>query len=536
MMFDRLTALVVDDQELMRAVTANQLRSMGWGKVLTAKNGADALRTLRGQRVDVLLADWNMPVMSGLELLRAVRGDAKLGQLPVLMVTSETARSRIQDVVAAGVNGLLVKPYNVAVLRARLERILSTDPADSSAAAARLAARAQKEGDAAAADSPGTLPPVHILLVDTSAESLAALTGLFKDDYQVSVAASGLAALKVCRSPNPPDLVLTDTVMPEMDGFTMAGHMREATATATIPIIFVTADASQEARLKGMELGAVDFVPKAMPARELRQRVRNFLRFVELRKQLQSDYDHMLENARLREEVENTTRHDLKGSLAGIVGMVQALSGDEAMPERYADKLTLVRETAQQALASVNLAGDMFAIETGRYRLAAKPVAVGEVLRRIVELARVAHADKELTVAVDTDVFVGQAVPQAEGDEGLCYSLFHNLIKNACEAAPRKTKVLVALKDESPLCIQIQNKGVVPLEIRDAFFDKFVTHGKHSGSGLGTYSARMLTMAQNGTVSMHTSDADNLTTLTVWLPRHVPAPLAGVVSDNLYSP
>ncbi len=536
MMFDRLTALVVDDQELMRAVTANQLRSMGWGKVLTAKNGAEALRTLRGQRVDVLVADWNMPVMSGLELLRAVRGDPKLALMPVLMVTSETARSRIQDVIAAGVNGLLVKPYNAALLRTRLERMLATDPSELAAHVAKAAAAAGKDADALNPDSPSALPPTRILLVDPNAQSMATLSALFKDDYDLSTASSGAAALQACRAKTLPDLLLSDTAMPDMDGFAMVRRLRETHATANIPVIFITADTSDAARLQGMELGAVDFVPKTMPDKELRQRVRNFLRFVELRKQLQSDYDHMLENARLREEVENMTRHDLKGSLSGIVGMVQTLSADEAMPERYTAQLKLVQESAQQALSSVNLAGDMFAIETGRYQLAAKPVPVGEVLRRIVELARVAHADKELSVVVDTDVFVGKEVPQAEGEEGLCYSLFHNLVKNACEAAPRKSKVVVTLKDETPLCIQIQNKGVVPHDIRDTFFDKFVTSGKHSGSGLGTYSARMLTMAQNGTISMSTNDADNLTTLTVWLPRHVPAPPEAGVPDNLYAP
>lgn len=532
MMFDRLTALVVDDQELMRSVTANQLRSMGWGKVLTAKNGADALRTLRAQRVDALLADWNMPVMSGLELLRNVRADAKLSRLPVLMVTSETARTRIQDVIAAGVSGLLVKPFNASVLRARLERMLSADPKEPAKTPSRAPTSGGSSDGADGPESQIMAPPTRILVVDDNPTSLSVLSRLFKDDYDVSAASDGREALKVCRSFTPPDLVLIDVQMPGMDGFEAVRHMRDNPSTANIPVIFITSDTSSEARLKGMELGAVDFVPKTTPPRELRQRVRNFLRFVELRKQLQSDYDAMLENARLREEVENITRHDLKGSLSGIVGMVQTLADDDNMPPRYAERLKLVKETAQQALSSVNLAGDMYKIETGRYKLVAKPVPLGDVLRRIVELSRVAFADKELNIVVDTDVPVGQEIPMAEGEEALCYSLFHNLIKNACEAAPRKSKVQVLLKDETPLRVLIQNKGVVPNDIRDTFFDKFVTQGKAAGSGLGTYSARMLAMAQHGTINMQTDDADNLTTLTVWLPRHAHAATSLPVADN----
>lgn len=522
MMFDRLTALVVDDQELMRSVTVNQLRSMGWAKVLSARNGADALRILRGQRVDAVLADWNMPVMNGLELLRAVRGDAKLAHLPYLMITSETERSRIQDVIAAGVSGLLVKPYNLGVLRGRLERAMSSGRLDTP----RNVLSTPQDGASARRADPADpesqfMQPIRILVVDDQATSLAIMTQLFKEDYEVTAVNGGMAALKACRSDSPPDLALMDVNMPEMDGFEAVRRMRDNPSTANIPVIFITADNSEAARLKGMELGAVDFVHKSTNPRDLRQRVRNFLRFVEMRKHLQADYDAMLENARIREEVEHITRHDLKGSLSGIVGMVQALAADESMAERHVEQLKLVEQTAQQSLRSVNMAGEMFKIETGRFKLTPRPVPIGDMLRSMAELARTTYAEREIGVVIDTDVPLGQELPMVDGDEALCHSLFQNLIKNACEAAPRKTKVLITLKDETPLRFLVQNKGVVAPEIRDTFFDKFVTHGKETGSGLGTYSARLLAMAQKGSIDMDTSDENNLTTLTVWLPRHV---------------
>jgi hypothetical protein len=529
-MFDRLVALTVDDQDLMRSVTASQLRSMGFAKVLTARNGADALRIMRAQRVDVLLSDWNMPVMNGVELLRVVRGDARLALTPVLMITSETERSRIQDVITSGVNSLLVKPYNAATLRDRLERMLS--PAARTPAIVML--RQPDSGphaEDASLDSPTLAPPARILVVDDNATSLSVLDRLFRDDYEVLTATRGTVALQHCCGATAPDMILIDVQMPEMDGFETVRRMRELPAAADVPVIFVTSDTSDEARRKGMELGAVDFVTKTTSPRELRQRVRNFLRFVELRKQLQSEYDTMIENSRLREEVENMTRHDLKGSLSGIVGMAGELVAHEGMPVEFHDKLNLVKETASQALSAVGMAGDMYKIETGRFKLAPKAVAIGDMLRRLAEAARAAFADKELGVVVDADVPVGQEIPSADADEAMCQSMFNNLIKNACEAAPRRSKVLITLKDENPLRILIENKGTVPLEIRDTFFDKFVTHGKDRGSGVGTYSARLLAMAQRGSIQMTTNDEENTTTLTVWLPRHGAQPdstLAGV--------
>jgi two-component system sensor histidine kinase/response regulator len=100
-----LNYLVVDDLELMRAVTVNQLRGMGYEKIKVARNGAEALEMLRAFKFDAVLSDWNMPVMNGLELLKAVRADAKLAKLPFLMITAEAERQRIEEVISAGVNG-----------------------------------------------------------------------------------------------------------------------------------------------------------------------------------------------------------------------------------------------------------------------------------------------------------------------------------------------------------------------------------------------------------------------------------------------
>jgi CheY-like chemotaxis protein len=521
-MFDRLHALIVDDQDLMRSVTASQLRAMGFAKVISAKNGADALKHMRAQRIDAVLSDWNMPVMNGVELLRAVRADNSLAHIPILMITSETERGRIQDVITSGVNGLLVKPYNAALLRDRLERMLSPNARDAQKTLVQRGRDTGPHGDDQL-DSPTQAPPARVLVVDDNATSLSVLDRLFRDDYEVLTANRGAAALAHCRGSQMPDLVLIDVQMPEMDGFETVRQMRDMPLAADIPVIFVTADTSDEARRKGMELGAVDFVTKNTPPRELRQRVRNFLRFVELRKQLQSEYDTMIENARLREQVDNMTRHDLKGSLSGIVGMVTELSDDDAMPAQFQGKLNLVRETASHALTSVNMAGEMYKIETGRFKLVPQPVAIGDLLRGLAEMSRAAFAHKEVGVVVDTDVPVGQPLPLAWGDETLCHSLFGNLIKNACEAAPAHSKVTVTLRDtallDQPLRVTVENKGTVPLEIRQTFFDKFVTHGKKGGTGVGTYSARMLAKAQGGKIKMSTSDQDNLTTLTVWLPR-----------------
>lgn len=511
-----LTFLVVDDFESMRKVTCSQLTSLGHTKLLTAKNGEQALKILQTQAVDVVLSDWNMPVMSGLDLLKAIRGDAKLRPLPFIMITAEVERARIQEAIACGVSNLVVKPYSAANLAARIERALHPTGGQKPTAAAALPVQIPLGAPASAVIEKAAARPT-ILVVDDTPDNLHLLSQLFKDDYKVRVASNGEKALAICHSETAPDLVLLDVMMPGMDGFEVAKRMREHPASQHIPVIFVTAMTDNDARLKGLSLGAVDFVTKPVDPDVLKPRVRNFLRYVELHKQLQADYDSMQEAARLRGDVEHITRHDLKGSLAAVIGLVQTLAQDTGLTIQQTAQLRLAEQTALQTLDMINLSSELYKIETGRFLLVPQPVKIAEVLQRLVEISASSFDDKALTVVLEADTPAGAEAPQALGDAMLCYSLFQNLIKNACEAAPQGSRVTVSLVAGQPLQVSVHNQGAVPEEIRDSFFNKFVTHGKQGGTGLGTYSAKMLATAQNGSIALDVSDPA-ATTITVTLP------------------
>ena len=101
------------------------------------------------------------------------------------------------------------------------------------------------------------------------------------------------------------------------------------------------------------------------------------------------------------------------------------------------------------------------------------------------------------------------------GEPDLLRSALHNLLENALEASPPKSTVLVNLISGKDYRIEIRNKGAVPMQIRERFFEKYVTHGKHQGTGLGTYSAKMMIEAQGGRIEMRTSDEEDETVVTV---------------------
>jgi two-component system sensor histidine kinase/response regulator len=515
--------LVVDDFEAMRRVTTNQLRQLGVEHIHSAKNGAEALRMLRSQRFDVVLSDWNMPVMSGLELLQELRNDEKLFSIPFILITAEAERSKVEEAVAHGVTSMLLKPYTPRQLAIRLEKALTWKPRAPRNAFARI----DGAGTASGIAPPATPLPSEsseskrptILIVDDTPDNLLVMSQLFKGEYRVRLAQTGAKALELVMSDDPPDLVLLDIMMPNVDGFEVAQAMREHPSSETIPIIFVTAMTTVDARLKGLNLGAVDYITKPIDPETLVPRVRNFMRYVQLRRDLQAEYDSMVDTAKLREDVERMTRHDLKAPLAGALGLVQSLIESDSIGRREMEQLRLVEETVMQALNMVNLSSELYKIETGRFVLRPTSVPIGDLLRRIVEMDRLAFAEKRLSISVDADVAVGAEMPLALGDITMCYSAFQNLLKNACEAAPVDSKISVELLDQNPLQVVIRNTGAVPMAIRDRFFEKFVTSGKASGTGIGTYSARLLIEAQNGRVGLSVFDATNTTEVSVSLPR-----------------
>lgn len=122
-MNSNMKILIVDDFSTMRRIIKNLLRDLGFNNTSEADDGKTALPMLQAGDFEFLITDWNMPGMTGIELLKAVRADAKLATLPVLMVTAEQKRDQIVEAAQAGVNGYIVKPFTAATLKEKIDKI-----------------------------------------------------------------------------------------------------------------------------------------------------------------------------------------------------------------------------------------------------------------------------------------------------------------------------------------------------------------------------------------------------------------------------
>ena len=122
-MDSEMKVLVVDDFATMRRIVKNVLRQIGFKNISEADDGKSALKALKSEKFDLVMCDWNMPEMSGLELLKLIRADEQLKDTPFVMVTAETKKDNILAAVKAGVNNYVVKPFTAETVEQKLRKI-----------------------------------------------------------------------------------------------------------------------------------------------------------------------------------------------------------------------------------------------------------------------------------------------------------------------------------------------------------------------------------------------------------------------------
>jgi DNA-binding response OmpR family regulator len=344
-----------------------------------------------------------------------------------------------------------------------------------------------------------------ILIVDDNPQGLNIIGEILKPYYRRQVARSGEKALAIAASDLQPDLILLDIMMPGLDGYEVCQRLKADERTKDIPVIFITAKDKIEDEAKGLDMGAVDYITKPVKPPILLARVKTHLELKKAREDLQKQNEILKENVRLREDVDRITRHDLKTPLSG----------------EQTEMLDMIEESGYKMLAMINLSLDLYKMETGKYKFDPVPVNLLAVVNKIFKEIRDDVEARELSVKVlvrgepakEQDVFLIQ------GDELLCYSMLSNIIKNAVEASPTGEEVEVAMIAEESAVIGIHNVGSVPIDIRGTFFDKYTTSGKSGGTGLGTYSAKLIAQTLGGNIKLETSDEAG-TTITIKLPKY----------------
>ncbi len=221
-------------------------------------------------------------------------------------------------------------------------------------------------------------------------------------------------------------------------------------------------------------------------------------------------------SAKLKKDVELMVRHDLKTPLNVVITLPQVLLKNPDLEQKERERyLRTINKSGLLMLDLINRSLDVYKMETGSYTLAPIPFDLTALINKVVEDCGLLAKNKEVAI----EFAKATQTCTVLGEELLYYSMLANILKNAIEATPPEGIVSLGLQCGETVNIKCHSPSLVPESMRDSFFDKYTTHDKQGGSGLGTYSAKLIVELHQGRISMRSSEAHG-TTITIRLPTH----------------
>jgi signal transduction histidine kinase len=366
----------------------------------------------------------------------------------------------------------------------------------------------------------------RILVVDDAPDNVLLVRAILEDEgYEISSADNGFSALAHIEK-SPPDVVLLDVMMPEMDGYEVTQRIRQNAKLPFMPILLITAH-DQASLVKGLDMGADDFIRKPFEIDELLARVRSLLRL----KHSVDKYDLI---ALQREDFVSRLAHDLRTPLVAadrMLSLMQQGALGEISPPMWDALGTMIRSN-QNLIKIVNMLLEVYRYEAGRKTLSFSTLDLQQLLSDVVEELATLAAVKNLTINLGADGDINNSkIKKLRGDRLELNRLFTNLIGNAIKFTDTGTiNIFLRVnnssfdnkndqKKPSSITVEIQDTGPgISPDQQAKLFERFGpgTH-KRSGTGLGLHLCRQIVEAHHGTIEVK-SELGKGSLFTVRLP------------------
>lgn len=477
-----LTALVIDNDPVSLWLLSTTLEQQGIN-ILRAVEMTSARQIAAENHLDMIICEANSSEIDGVALCQHFRRQPQLGKIPIILLCAETLRMDILNYFEAGATDYLIKPFPREELLARLLVHIETQQLLK-----RLASEATK----------------NKLILDSAGDGIVGLDTTGKVTFV-----------------NPAGARILGWLPEQLRGqeFHLLTHHTDGSgrpfAPERCPIVnsychgtVVTVADDLFWRQDGTSL-VVKYV--STPIYEGDNIGGAVVAFNDITLQKQDE--------ELRQDVERITRHDLKSPLNGIINIPALLLNDANLTDKQRLYLTMLRDSGYRMLKMINESLNMFKMEKGFYDFNPEPVDLLAVLAQIlVDLSLIKDKGLRVAIVVDGEKMVEGRPFLVLGEELLCYTMLANLLMNAVEASPLKAEIAISLRRVGAWAeIAMHNEGVVPEGIRATFFHKYATSGKSGGTGLGTYSAKLIAETQKGKIRMD-SEAVGGTTIFLTLP------------------
>jgi len=357
----------------------------------------------------------------------------------------------------------------------------------------------------------------RILLADDNADMRDYVRRILERRWQVEAVADGQAALAAARR-HPPDLILTDVMMPQLDGFELVRRVREDELLASTSIIVLSARAGEEAHVEGLDAGADDYLVKPFSARELCARVETQLK-VRRQRLAAEEARRMAEEAtRAKDEFMAMLGHELRNPLAPILTTLQVmqLRGSNIFEQERA----LIDRQVRHVVRLVDDLLEVSRIARGKISLDRATVDLGETIGRAIELASPLLEQRMHHLAVDVETGL-----MLEGDKTRLAQVFANLLTNAAKYTASGGAITVTAKrigDRLRASVKDTGIGIRP-ELLPVVFDLFVQGPRgldrsEGGLGLGLSIVKSLVTLHDGTVEAHSNGAGKGSEFVISLP------------------
>jgi len=371
-----------------------------------------------------------------------------------------------------------------------------------------------------------------ILVVDDDERNVRLVESMLKPNgYRILHAYDGQEALRRVEA-DAPDLMVLDVMMPDLSGFELCGMLRARHATRLLPILMVTALHAMEDKVKGLELGADDFLTKPINRSELLAKVRSLLRVKALqdevesqRLELEAKNRELLTIQRFKESMSQMVVHDLKNPLAGIMGNIQLMQMQRAQmpPGRQEELLQRSLDSVRAMARMIQNILEVAKLEEQKMPLRREAVPLIEVAaEQAAEMMSLSARD---SIRLETDVPAD--LPPLDADRGLLSRILANLLSNAFKHTPSGGRVVVSARAEGEqIAVSVRDTGEgIPADLLPYIFEKFVAGESEDrrrqsyDSGLGLTFCRLAVECHGGRIAVASRPGEG-TTVTFHLPQH----------------
>ncbi len=366
-----------------------------------------------------------------------------------------------------------------------------------------------------------------VMIVDDTPANIEILSESLGDEYELFFATSGADALELIRA-DKPDLILLDIMMPGMDGYELCSILKGDASTRNIPIIFVTAMIGEEEEIKGLELGAIDYLTKPISPHIVRARVKNHLelkRYRDLLETLASAAD------RAKKEFLRSVSHELRTPLTPIIGMTDLVL-DTEQDDNKRKYLTMVQKSALRLLGTVE---DL--IETSRLEgEGSAPDNAPFMLKSFFDTVSMEARTQAAGKGLEFRFLLDPALPGAiVSDQGMLHKVLSMLLSNAVKFTPAGEVALEVRQQEVAgepmLQFSVSDTGIgIEQEDLERIFSDFTQSDgsitrSFPGLGLGLTLARRMTELMDGSIWAESAPGGG-SIFQVQIPLVLPEPLA----------